>query len=69
MEQRMLIAGVGGQGVMVTGKILGYAASDLAGKPCPRAAGGHSQIFPRRPGCLPNTAAGRLKNRSFRPRM
>lgn len=28
MEQRMLIAGVGGQGVMVTGKILGYAASD-----------------------------------------
>lgn len=28
MEQRMKIAGVGGQGVMVTGKILGYAASD-----------------------------------------
>lgn len=28
MEQRMKIAGTGGQGVMVTGKILGYAASD-----------------------------------------
>lgn len=28
MEQRMKIAGIGGQGVMVTGKILGYAASD-----------------------------------------
>ncbi len=28
MEQRMIIAGTGGQGVMVTGKILGYAASD-----------------------------------------
>ncbi|MBR5930531.1 MAG: 2-oxoacid:acceptor oxidoreductase family protein [Lachnospiraceae bacterium] len=28
MELRMKIAGVGGQGVMVTGKILGYAASD-----------------------------------------
>lgn len=28
MEQRIKIAGVGGQGVMVTGKILGYAASD-----------------------------------------
>lgn len=28
MELRMKIAGTGGQGVMVTGKILGYAASD-----------------------------------------
>ncbi len=28
MEQRIKIAGTGGQGVMVTGKILGYAASD-----------------------------------------
>lgn len=28
MERRMKLAGFGGQGVMITGKILGYAASD-----------------------------------------